>query len=87
MISHTLAIRSKKVLPAAISSDQTTFIKNRFIGENGRLISDILEASNALNIDGLLGTVNVEKAFSSVNHSFLISVLESLGFGDSNLIN
>ena len=37
-----------------------------------RLISDMLELSNALNIDGFLETVDIEKTFDSVNHTFYI---------------
>ena len=64
----------KNVLPNLISSNQTAYIKNRFISETGRLISDILELCNALNIDGFLETVAIERALDSINHSFFILV-------------
>ena len=35
--------RLEKVLPYLIDGDQTEYIKGRFIGENIRLISDIIE--------------------------------------------
>ena len=37
--------------------------------------------TKSLQIDGILMTVDIEKAFDSVNHVFLISVLEKFGFG------
>ena len=46
------------------------------------LISDILEITDSLQIDGLLMKIDIEKAFDSVNHFFLISVLKRYGFGD-----
>ena len=38
--------------------------------QTGRWISDINEASDVFNIDGLLVTMDIEKAFDSLNHSF-----------------
>ena len=57
-------------------------VNNRFISESGRLISDVLEITNSLNIAGLIMTVDIEKAFDSINHSFLICVLKKFGFGN-----
>ena len=37
--------------------------------------------TKSLQIDGILMTVDIEKAFDSVNHVCLISVLEKFGFG------
>ena len=42
IISKVLSTRIKGVLPYLISSNQTAYVKNRFISESGRLISDIL---------------------------------------------
>ena len=56
-------------------------MKNRCISEGGRLISDLLEMSEVLNKEGFLVTIDIEKAFDSVNHHFLIAILENLGFG------
>ena len=41
---------------------------------SGGLILDIPEITESLQIDRLLMTVDIEKAFDSVNHFFLISV-------------
>ena len=35
-----------------ISFRQTAYVKNRFIGEGGRLISDILKMSESFNLKG-----------------------------------
>ena len=56
-------------------------MKNRCISEGGRLISDLLEMSEVLNKEGFLVTIDIEKAFDSVNHNFLIAILEKIGFG------
>ena len=81
ILSKAILSKLKTVLPTLISSQQTAYVKNRFIGESGRLISDIIEISGCFNITGFLVTMDIEKAFDSLDHSFLISVLKKFGFG------
>ena len=81
--SEGLAERLKKILPVLISHEQTAYVKDRFICETGSLISDIIEVSDVFNIDGFLLTMDVEKAFDSLNHSRLFAALEKIGFGTS----
>ena len=76
LISKALAERLKNVLPEIISSNQNPYVKDRCISEGGRLISDLLEMSEVLNKEGFLVTNDIEKAFDSVNHHFLIAILE-----------
>ena len=71
----------KKVLPKLIKSDQTAYVANRFIGESARLISDVLECSHKFEIPGYLVAIDIEKAFDSIDHSFLINILPKYGFG------
>ena len=78
ILSKVISNKLKTVLPTLIFSKQTADVKNRFIGESGRLISDIIEISGCFNITGFLVTMDIEKAFDSLDRSFLISVLRSL---------
>ena len=80
LISKALAECVRNVIPSLVSNNQIVYVNNRFISEGGRLISDILEMIKSLQIDGILMTVDIEKAFDSVNHVFLISVLEKFWF-------
>ena len=57
-------------------------MNERFIGESGRLIDDVLKVCDMQNLSGYLLTVDFEKAFVSLNHNFLIAVLKKYGFGD-----
>ena len=82
LISKVLASRLKNVISSIVNENQVAYVNNRFISESGRLISDVLEITNSLNIEGLLMTVDIEKAFDSINHSFLICVLKKFGFGN-----
>ena len=72
----------KDILPDLISSNQTAYVKNRYISGSGRLIYDVLETANILNKKGFLVTADIEKSFDSVDHSFLLAVLQKYGFGE-----
>ena len=56
------------------------YLNSRFISEGGRLISDIFEVSDLLKLKGLLLIIDTEKALDSVNHNFLLKVLENYRF-------
>ena len=80
LLCKALAERLKLVLPSIIMHDQTAYVYNRFIGQSVRLISDILEITKIMNIEGYILTMDIEKAFDSVDHSFLFATLEKFGF-------
>ena len=61
IIAKALATRLKETLPKLMSFQQTAYVRNRFIGEGGRLISDILEMSESLNLKGYVVTVDIKK--------------------------
>ena len=42
ILTKALAIRLQKVIPNLIDTDQVGFIKNRYIGQNVRIIYDLL---------------------------------------------
>ena len=62
IISKVLSTGIKGVLPYLISSNQTAYVKNRFISESGRLISDILGIAKTLVLEGFLVTIDTEKS-------------------------
>ena len=68
--SGCIANRIKKVLDIIIAKDQTGFIKGRYIGENIRLIYDIMHYTEKLNIPGMLLLIDFEKAFDSLSWTF-----------------
>ena len=70
IISKALSEKLKEVLPDLISSQQTAYVKNRHIGESGRLISDTIEITKIRKIGDFLVTMDIEKAFDSLDHNF-----------------
>ena len=82
IISKSLATRLKNVLGKLIDARETAYMDERFIGESGRLIDDVLKVCDMQKLSVYLLTVDFEKAFDSLNHNSLIVVLKKYGFGD-----
>ena len=81
IISSALSLRMRSVLDKLISTCQSGFISGRFIGENVRLIYDLIYYTKIKNIPGLLMLIDFQKAFDSVSWTFLDSTLKFFGFG------
>ena len=64
--SGSIANRVKKVMNKLISTDQTGFMEGRFIGENTRLLYDIMQYTEEQHIPCLLLLIDFEKAFDSL---------------------
>ena len=82
-MNKALAKKSKKVLKTIVGANQTAYVEGRFIGEVTRLISDVLEVTKECNIPGYMVLMDVEKAFDSMDHVFLLEVLKTFGFGEN----
>ena len=80
--AKAIANHFKQVLLNLIDNDQTGFLKGRLIGENIRLIDSIIKYTAAKNIPGLLLFLSFEKAFDTVEWSFLHKTLH-YNFGPS----
>ena len=81
IISKALSKCLKNALPSLISDNQSAYVDGRFISEGGRLIADVLQTTDMLKLNGMLITIDIQKAFDSVNHQFLILALKRYGFG------
>ena len=83
LASSVIASRLKNVLHKLIHEDQKGFIAGRFIGENIRLIYDILFETKQQEIPGLLLSVDFQQAFDSVSWKFIAKTLDCFNFGPS----
>ena len=81
--SSVIANRLKTVLLNLINEDQKGFISGRFIGENIRLIYDVLFETKNQNIPGLILSIDFEKAFDTVSWKFISKTLDYFNFGES----
>ena len=83
ILAKTIAKRIEPFLPKLIHSDQTGFVKDRYIGQNIRLLSDPMEYTDVKKISGILLFIDFEKAFDSVEWKFIMNSLELFNFGPS----
>ena len=81
LLSACLAARMKMVLPQIISDNQKGFLAGRFIGENTRLVYDLMNYLNRKNKSGLLLLIDFEKAFDTIRWSYIEKVLYRYNFG------
>ena len=81
--SASIANRIKTVLDKLIHKSQSGFISGRYIGDNTRLLYDLMQFVEENNIPGLLLLIDFEKAFDSLSWSFMQEVLNYFNFGPS----
>ena len=81
--SKAIAKRIEQLLNKLVHPDQTGIVKGRYIGENIRLISDIMEQTKKLNnYTGVLISVDFQIAFDSLEWSCIQSALEGYISGE-----
>lgn len=68
------------MLDTIISPDQTGFIPGRYIGENTRLIDDLMQYTETKNIPVVLLMINFQKTFDTVFWTFTHKCLDFLNF-------
>ena len=83
ILTKVLANRLQNVADEIVSHDQSGYIKNRYIGENLRTISDIIEYCTLFNKTGILTLIDCEKAFDTIKWSFLHNTLLAMNFGNN----
>ena len=81
ILAKALASRLQEVLPKLVNTDQAGYIKGRYIGENVRIIEDIMTYTELKHLPGYIILIDFEKAFDSVSWDFLLNSLLSLNFG------
>ena len=83
--SGIIANRIKNILPTIKHTDQKGFVNGRFIGENSRLLYDIIDECNKKGTDGLIMSIDFEKAFDSISWLFISKSLKYFNFGKQTI--
>ncbi len=78
-----LALRLQTVIKTIIAPDETGYIKGRYIGENLKMVIDLIDFLKIKNNPGMLLQLDFEKVFDSVSWNFLHETLKKFGFGDT----
>ena len=81
--SKCIASRIQTFLPQLIDNDQTGFLRNRFIGENIRLVDSVINYAYIKQIPGLLLFIDFERAFDSLEWSVIEKTLNCYNFESS----
>ena len=79
--SKATAKRLEIILPELIHHNQNGFVKERSVFDAVRTNDDLLELAQITIKSGVLVAIDFEKAFYSLDHSYLLKVLEKLNFG------
>ena len=81
ILTKTIARRLEKVLPKIINPDRAGYVKGRYIGENVRLILDIMSYTDKTKVPGVALFFDFRKAFDTIEWDFLIDTLGKFNFG------
>ena len=81
ILTKSIAKRLETVLPKIINPDQTGYIKGRFIGENVRLIQDIMFHTKLEEKPGIALFLDFRKAFDTIEWNYIKTALQMFNFG------
>ncbi|KAI8478581.1 hypothetical protein Bbelb_436790 [Branchiostoma belcheri] len=81
ILAKALANRLKRVISLVVNADQSCGIPGRSITDSVCLLRDIAAYANDKDLPCVFLALDQEKAFDRVDHEFMVSILEKLGFG------
>ena len=78
----SVCLSESGMLHLLIRNYKTGFMSNRYIGNNIRIIYDVMYYSESRNIPGMFLKVEFEKAFQCIYWPFIHKTLGLFGFGE-----
>jgi exonuclease III/flavodoxin len=83
--TKAIAIRTNEILEHIISTTQTGYVPGRQVNDNNRLIDEVINHYENIKSKAYLITLDAQKAFDSVDHSYLEACLKAFNFPDNYL--
>ena len=83
LVAKVIANRIGQVADKIIAPEQTGFMKGRFVGENLRLLSDVIEYCEMDKKEGIIIACDYRAAFDSLDHEFMFAALKAYNFGET----
>ena len=83
ILTKCLAKRILKVIDKLISYDQIGYLKVRYIGENIRIVHDVITYLQERNLPGMMLLIDFEKDFDTVKWASIDKTLAFFNFGYS----
>ena len=82
MLAKVLANKMKGVLAKVISTCQNAFVERQQIMNVVLIANEAMDSILKSNREAILCKLDIEKAYDHVDWSFLLAVLEKMGFGE-----
>ncbi|GAA6080862.1 uncharacterized protein LOC115161469, partial [Tachysurus ichikawai] len=81
ILAKVLVLRLREVMAQVVHPDQACGVPGRMCGMNLALVRDTLAWAEQRRVPLALLSLDQEKAFDRVSHTFLFTLLERMGFG------
>ena len=75
----------QSVIKNIVHTDQSAYIKGRFIGVNARYIADVFEFCEKYDVPGVILSLDFEKAYDRLEWDFMFTALKAFRFGEGFL--
>jgi len=80
LCTKAIALRTNKILNKLIHITQAGYVPGRQVTDNIRLLEEMMDRANDIKEKAYLVTLDAQKAFDSVDHNYLLKILEIYGF-------